>query len=89
LTSLEPEFLTTIWTKKEAALKALGIGLNASFWDVRFRSDSAEFYGSALPAWHGIGSKTILTATYGKPKGYIMSIAFELDSQGADDGRFN
>ncbi|NLO92116.1 MAG: 4'-phosphopantetheinyl transferase superfamily protein [Elusimicrobia bacterium] len=89
LTSLEPEFLTAIWTKKEAALKALGIGLNASFWDVRFRSDSAEFYGSALPAWHGIGSKTILTATYGKPKGYIMSIAFELDSQGADDGRFN
>ena len=89
LASLEPEFLTTLWTKKEAALKALGIGLNASLWDVRFHSDTAEFYGSALPAWHGIGSKTILTTTYCKPKGYIMSIAFELERTGANDGRFN
>ena len=68
-------FFTALWTKKEALLKALGIGLNADLWDIRFTNDRPEFSGTALAAWQKAGQPRLRIITCEKPSGCMLSVA--------------
>ncbi len=55
----DPEAQARLWTGKEAALKLLGLGLDADARDVRVESGTARFSGMPERAWRALGAPRV------------------------------
>ena len=70
------DFLTSLWTQKEAVVKLLGVGLTLKSFDVRCIGGRVELYGHALQVYQQIGSPVITLTTKPVLDGFILSVAF-------------
>ncbi|MBT3392553.1 MAG: 4'-phosphopantetheinyl transferase superfamily protein [Elusimicrobiaceae bacterium] len=68
------EFFTTLWAKKEAVVKALGVGLSVDLWDIRFENGQLNFYNKTLEIWKSKGSPELKVEVLTQPNGYITVI---------------
>ena len=76
LTGQSDEFLTTLWTKKEALVKLLGTGLAINSFEVRYVNGQPQFLGRALQIYQSLGSPQItLTSTFSLVPGFAFSVA--------------
>ena len=75
LTGSGDEFLTALWTQKEAVVKLLGTGLSINSFDVRCVNGQAQFYGPALEVFNGLGSPKITITTSALLPGFLFSVA--------------
>ena len=69
------EFLTALWTQKEAATKLLGTGLTIGSFDVRCSGGKVQFFNRALEIYEQLGSPTITLHTSVLIPGFQFSIA--------------
>lgn len=53
------EFFTTLWAKKEAVLKMLGLGLSVNMYDLRFEKGKINVYGKLLEKTGGLGGTEV------------------------------
>jgi phosphopantetheinyl transferase len=60
----DPSHATKLWTLKEAALKALGLGLKADLRDVRLESGELRFSGTALTRYRKLGSPAFSVSSF-------------------------
>jgi 4'-phosphopantetheinyl transferase len=67
---------TELWAKKEAVLKALGIGLSADLYDIRFEGGSHKpiLFNRACRAWQSKGSGKFAIRIYSMPQGYVTCV---------------
>lgn len=63
LTEHSDEFLTKLWTQKEALVKLLGTGLAINSFDVRCVDGKPQFFGRALQIYQKLGSPQIILTT--------------------------
>ena len=63
LTDDSDEFLTKLWTQKEAVVKLLGTGLAINSFDVRCVEGKPQFFGRALQIYQSLGSPRITLTT--------------------------
>ena len=63
LTDTSDEFLTALWTQKEAVVKLLGTGLTLNSFDVRCVQGAVRFYGAAQEVYERLGAPQITLAT--------------------------
>lgn len=63
LTEHSDEFLTKLWTQKEALVKLLGTGLAINSFDVRCVDGKPQFFGRALQIYQKLGSPQITLTT--------------------------
>lgn len=75
LTAQGDDFLTTLWTQKEAAVKLLGTGLAVNSFDVRCIDGKISFYGRALEIYKSLGSPKIELSSPALMAGFAFSIA--------------
>jgi len=75
LTAQGDDFLTTLWTQKEAAVKLLGTGLAVNSFDVRCVNGQVSFYGRALEVYKSLGSPAIALSSPALISGFAFSIA--------------
>jgi len=75
LTASGDDFLTALWTQKEAAVKLLGTGLAVNSFDVRCVNGEVSFYGRALAVYRQLGCPQITLTTQFLPAGFAFSIA--------------
>ena len=75
LTREGDEFLTTLWTQKEAVVKLLGTGLAINSFEVRCVNGTPQFFGRALQIYQSLGSPTITLETRPLLPGFAFSVA--------------
>lgn len=75
LTGSGDEFLTALWTQKEAVVKLLGTGLSINSFDVRCVQGKVQFYGAALEVYHQLGCPQISLSTTSLLPGFMFSVA--------------
>lgn len=68
------KFFTTLWAKKEAVVKALGVGLSVDLWDIRFENDKLNFYNKTLEIWKKQGSPDLKIEVLEEPDDYITVV---------------
>lgn len=69
--------LTALWTRKEAALKALGLGLSVDLKEIDFSSGEPAYAGHLKELWKGLGSPRVHEETpVAIPPGYALSVAW-------------
>ncbi|MBP5404146.1 MAG: 4'-phosphopantetheinyl transferase superfamily protein [Elusimicrobiaceae bacterium] len=71
----DDEFLTSLWTQKEAVVKLLGSGLTINSLDVRIMSGQAQFSGRALEIYNALGRPQITLQTTVLIPGFYFSTA--------------
>jgi len=69
------DFLTALWTQKEAATKLLGTGLTIGSFDVRCINGQVQFFGRALEIYRKLGSPTITWQTSSLITGFQFTVA--------------
>ncbi len=67
--------LTRCWAKKEAVLKALGLGLKCSLLDVEITAKGPTFRGKAVEKWIELGKPAFRLNDEKAPEGYVLSFA--------------
>lgn len=75
LTEDSDEFLTALWTQKEAVVKLLGTGLAVNSFEVRCVNGQAQFFGRALQIYQSLGSPQITLETSALIPGFCFSAA--------------
>lgn len=75
LTGQSDEFLTTLWTQKEALLKLLGTGLAINSFDVRCVNGKPQFFGRALQIYQSLGSPAITLESLPLLEGFSFTVA--------------
>lgn len=75
LTADSDEFLTALWTQKEAVVKLLGTGLAINSYDVRCVQGSVQFFNRALDIYQSLGSPQISLQTSALISGFQFSVA--------------
>ena len=75
LTGEGDEFLTALWTQKEAVVKLLGTGLSLKSFDVRCVNGHVQFYGRALEIYEQLGRPDIRLTTSARLPGFMFSVA--------------
>jgi len=69
--------LTLLWTRKEAALKALGLGLSVDLKELDFSSGGPKYAGRLEELWRGLGSPVLREETPAEtPPGYALTVAW-------------
>lgn len=76
LTDSSDEFLTSLWTQKEAVVKLLGTGLSVNSFDVRCVEKKPQFFRRALEVYQQLGSPLITLETVPLVKGFCFSVAW-------------
>lgn len=69
------EFLTGLWTKKEAIVKLLGQGLALNSFDVREVNGQVQLFGRAQEVYEQIGKPAITLITKPVLQGFMFSVA--------------
>lgn len=75
LTADSDEFLTALWTQKEAVVKLLGTGLAINSYDVRCVKGNVQFFNRALQIYQSLGSPKISLQTSTLISGFQFSVA--------------
>ncbi len=75
LTQETDEFLTTLWTQKEALVKLLGSGLTVNSFDVRVVRGTPQFLNRAAEIYTALGRPPILLETRPLLPGFCFSVA--------------
>ncbi len=75
LTGAGDEFLTALWTQKEAVVKLLGTGLMLNSFDVRCVNGDVQFYGRAREIYEELGAPAIQLETSSLLPGFMFSVA--------------
>ena len=75
LTEESDEFLTRLWTQKEALVKMLGPGLTINTLDVRVVGGNPQFLGRALEIYQSLGLPQITLETRPLIPGFCFSVA--------------
>lgn len=75
LTDDSDEFLTALWTQKEALVKLLGTGLSLRSNEVCCVRGQAQFAGRALEIYKSLGEPQISMTTDKWPAGFMFSVA--------------
>ena len=75
LTSEGDEFLTALWTQKEALVKLLGTGLSLRSNEVCCVRGEPRFVGRALEIYKALGAPQISIKTEHWPAGFMFSVA--------------
>ena len=75
LTRTDDEFLTCLWTQKEALVKLLGPGLTVNTLDVRVVGGRPQFFGRALAVYQALGAPPITLQTRPLVPGFCFSVA--------------
>ena len=75
LTSDTDEFLTQLWTQKEAVVKLLGTGLAINSFDVRCINGTPHFFNRAQQIYESLGSPAITLETRPLVEGFAFSVA--------------
>jgi phosphopantetheinyl transferase len=89
LIDTDDTFLTELWTKKEAVLKALGLGLKANLMDIRFENGLPVFYNYIYDVWTQLNCPKIKTISNHDHSGYVITVAFDEPNGGNLNGRVN
>ena len=76
LTEEGDDFLTALWTQKEALLKLLGTGLSLRSNEVCCINGCPRFTGRALEIYERLGSPTLQVSTQRWETGFMFSVAF-------------
>ena len=76
LTGDGDEFLTALWTQKEALVKLLGTGLSLRSKEVCCINGTPRFSGRALELYNQLGCPSLTVTTKQWPTGYMFSVAF-------------
>ena len=76
LTSGGDDFLTALWTQKEALVKLLGTGLSLRSKEVCCVDGTPRFSGRALELYNELGCPPLTVTTEQWPTGYMFSVAF-------------
>lgn len=76
LTSDGDDFLTALWTQKEALVKLLGTGLSLRSKEVCCVGGKPQFFGRALELYNELGHPPITVVTDRWASGYMLSVAF-------------
>lgn len=71
-----PEFMTELWTKKEAALKVLGVGLSASLHEMSFEKGKIVLYGKLKEKFDGILEHLRVEKIDLGVDGFIVTVSF-------------
>ena len=74
----QPEQQARLWTGKEAALKLLGLGLDADAHDVHFQRDEVIYAGVPHRVWTSLGSPRI-RITYERAGAALIAVAYTGD----------
>lgn len=69
------EFLTLLWTQKEALVKLLGSGLTVNTLDVRVVGGNPVLYGRALEIYTALGTPHLTLETLSLLPGFCCSVA--------------
>ncbi len=69
------EFLTQLWTQKEAVVKLLGTGLAINSFDVRCVNGMPQFFNRALQIYQSLGCPQITLETRPLLDGFAFSVA--------------
>ncbi|MBQ3667130.1 MAG: 4'-phosphopantetheinyl transferase superfamily protein [Elusimicrobiaceae bacterium] len=75
LTGEGDEFLTTLWTQKEAIVKLLGTGLAINSFEVRCVNGTPQFFGRALQIYQSLGSPAITLESPSLLEGFSFTVA--------------
>lgn len=75
LTDDGDEFLTALWTQKEALVKLLGTGLSLRSNEVCCVRGEPRFAGRALEIYKSLGTPQITVTTEHWPAGFMFSVA--------------
>ena len=75
LTGNTDEFLTALWTQKEALVKLLGTGLSLRSNEVCCVRGVPRFAGRALEIYNALGAPPLLVKTERWPAGFMFSVA--------------
>ena len=75
LTQESDEFLTALWTQKEAATKLLGTGLTIGSFDVRCVGEKVTFFNRAREIYEQLGRPEITLQTSSLLPGFAFSVA--------------
>ena len=74
----DDEFLTTLWTQKEAVVKLLGSGLTVNSYDVRIVHHAPQFLRHAQEIYNALGAPQITLQTTSLIPGFVFSVALAL-----------
>ncbi len=69
------DFLTQLWTQKEALVKLLGSGLTVNSFDIRVVGGVPQFFGRALAIYNALGAPSLTLETLTLLPGFCCSVA--------------